>query len=198
MNPYLTQPLLVVWPDNSVEIDGKRVPWKIKDFQDYRIPCERYACGAGTAIRREQGGFEMIIFPTKERPQPEDQGTVYADAKRSVIRRQGRLIREHEWREGILFLKCVRCKEFKDEAQFSKSQARYFQRYSYCRTCARSFSFGLLDSRKAMQARQSIVRLLKKLNARLYSIQEYGYSIFPEWAPKGDYRELKLTIEKEK
>jgi len=68
--------LVVVFPDNSVEIDGEPVKWTVEEFRRHSIELVREKVGVlGSSERKEMGGREFIIFPTREHP-----GVVYADA----------------------------------------------------------------------------------------------------------------------
>ncbi len=156
--------LIVVFPDNSVEINGQEVKWTEEDFKRYSIETERVRIGVlgSSETRQLPDGGELIIFPTQESP-----SEVYANAKTNVLNPHGRRGRKpgrppgtgkngkvehgiqkhrgvprrwHRHEGPVLYLRCQGgCNRELPASEFNKSARQAFGRQGMCRDCQRNY-----------------------------------------------------------
>ncbi len=107
----------VIYPNNSVEVDGRSVNWTPEDFARHGVALKRVReipVEAGHAEHRHDADHYMLIFPTKEIAVYEVRAN--AEREREPKKTKPRPTttfkvtrpshREHEYRNGELFLRC--------------------------------------------------------------------------------------------
>ena len=137
----------IVFPDNSVEVDGNSVEWSAAEFAEMGIPLVRVKeilVQGGYAESLMVDGRRLLVFPTKEvavfevRANAEGLETPRKLKVRmpKKSRRGPGVRREHEIRDGELFLRCQgssSCGQMLPADAFYKIKTGTFGRMYLCK-----------------------------------------------------------------